>query len=216
MFMEVKAKGVIMHAKSVNCGHTAFMRCSLGSCMCMKYTCKPVEVHFNHIPLFPFGSNHTLSDRNIGNTHYDSHGNAHTYANTAASGCICCIPFCTCAGHYSPVWVHRVWHSVLLLLCPADQVQKKGAREDAWKNELFASYARLTLICFTCNFCYGKCGIRAHSLCQCYSLSERYQVLIRCVAVNEEQLVLGCFDHKGFHNAYTKQPPAFIHACSAV
>ena len=118
--------------------------CSLGSCTCRTYTCKLVEMHLNHIPLFPFGSNPTLSDRNIGNTHHDSHGNAHTYANIAANGCICYIPFCTSTSHCSTVWVHRVQHSVLLL-CPADQVQKK----DVW----LRSYARLTLICFTCNFC---------------------------------------------------------------
>ena len=91
-----------------------------------------MEIHLNHIPLFPFDSNHTLSDRNIGyphhdshgNPHHDSHGNAHTYANIAATGCICYIPFCICASHYSTVWIHRVQHSVLLL-CPADLVQKK-------------------------------------------------------------------------------------------
>ena len=124
MSIEVKAKEVIMHAKSVNCGHMAVMHYSLGSCTCRLYTCKPVEMHLNHIPLFPFGSNHTLSDRNIGNPHHDSHGNAHTYANIAANGCICCIHFGICTNHYSPVWVHCVWHSVLLL-CPADLVQKK-------------------------------------------------------------------------------------------
>ena len=33
---------------------------------------------------------------------------------------------------------------------------------------------------------------------------ESRQVQIRCVAVNGEQLVLGCFNHKGLHHAATK------------
>ena len=144
--IEIKAKGVIMHAKSVNCEHTAFMCCSLGSCTCRMYTCKPVEMHLNHIPLFPFASNHTLSAHNVGNTHHDSHGNGHTFANIAANWCICFIHFCICASHYSPVWVHHVWHSVHLL-CPEDQTQ-------VWQRYVsYESYARLTLICSTCNFC---------------------------------------------------------------
>ena len=40
MSIEVKAKDEIMHAKSVNCGYTAFVRCSLaiGSCTCRMHT----------------------------------------------------------------------------------------------------------------------------------------------------------------------------------
>ena len=88
MSIGVKAKGVIMHTKSVNCGHTAVMCWSLGSCssICRMYTCKPVEMHLNHILLFPIGNNSAVSDRNIGNVHHDSHGNTHTYANIAANG----------------------------------------------------------------------------------------------------------------------------------
>ena len=122
MSIEAKTKGVIMHAKSVNCRHMAVMCCSFGSCTCRTYTCKPVEMHLNCIPLFPFGSNHTFSDLNIGNTHHDSHDNTHIYANIAANECICCIHLY--GSLYYPVLQHCVWHSVLLLSF-VDQVQKK-------------------------------------------------------------------------------------------
>ena len=147
MSIEVKTNGVIMHAKSVNCRHMAVMCCSFGSCTCRTYTCKPVEMHLNCIPLFPFGSNHTLSDRNIGYPHHDSHGNPHTFANIAANGCICYIPFCICTSHCSTVWMHRVQHSVLLL-CPVDQVQENEEELYA-RLTLVCARCRLTLICFT-------------------------------------------------------------------
>ena len=137
---------MIMHAKSVSCGYMVFMRCSLGSCTCRMYTCKPVEMHLNHIPLFPFGSNHTLSDRSIGNTHHDSHGNPHhdshgTVHHTTTQRCWLhnCWSLRSCVIRCS-VCVHHVWYTTVLLLCPSHQKLQKMEEE---------LYARLTLICFT-------------------------------------------------------------------